>query len=375
MAIERAPIPARTVNAIQRALHQWYLDNRRDLPWRRTQDPFAIWVSEVMLQQTQVKTALPYYERFMEAFPTVQRLADATMQAVLKAWEGLGYYSRARNLHRAATIVASQMDGRLPRDWPTFKRLPGVGDYIAAAVLSIAFGRPYAVADGNVKRVLARLFLIDVPVNQAAGHKVFQTTARQLLSHNCPGDHNQAVMELGALVCTPRKPACDRCPLKRFCGAAAADRMDRYPLRVKTDPTPQHRLVCAVVVKNGRLLLTQRPSEGLLGGLWEFPNGPWKNGEKSTRACVDMVRSVVGLDAKPLDLLTSVRHAYSHFKIQMAAFHCRWQSGRVRLNGLWAFRWVPLEKLAEFPMHGAVQKIVPHLEKMMRRTSSSESSM
>jgi A/G-specific adenine glycosylase len=222
------------------------------------------------------------------------------------------------------------------------------------------------VVDGNVKRVLARLFLIDVPVNQAAGHKEFQTTAQQLLSLDSPGDHNQAVMELGALVCTPRKPACGSCPLKRFCGAASTGRMDRYPLRVKTDPTPEHRLVCAVVVKNGRLLLTQRPLEGLLGGLWEFPNGPWKNGEKSTHACENMVRSVVGLDIKPLDRLTSVRHAYSHFKIQMAVFHCRWQSGRVRLNGPRAFRWVPSEKLAEFPLHGAVQKIVPHLEKMMR---------
>jgi A/G-specific adenine glycosylase len=327
-----------------------------------------------MLQQTQVKTVLPYYERFMEAFPTVQHLADATLQAVLKAWEGLGYYSRARNLHRAASIVASQMDGRLARDWQTFKRLPGVGDYIAAAVLSIAFDLPHAVVDGNVKRVLARLFLIDVPVNQAAGHKAFQTTAQQLLPHDSPGDHNQAVMELGALVCTPRKPACDSCPLKRFCRATATGRMDRYPLRAKRAPTPEHRLVCAVVVKNSRLLLTQRPSEGLLGGLWEFPNGPWKNGEKSTRACVTMVRSVVGLDIKPLDLLTSVRHAYSHFKIQMAAFHCRWQAGRVCLNGPQAFRWVPLEKLAEFPLHGAIQKIVPHIEKRMRRTSSSKPS-
>lgn len=362
MAIGPTSITDRTVSAIQRTLHQWYLHNRRDLPWRQTQDPYAIWVSEVMLQQTQVKTVLPYYERFMAVFPTVQHLADATLQAVLKAWEGLGYYSRARNLHRAAGIVASQMDGRLARDWQAFKRLPGVGDYIAAAVLSIAFGCPHAAADGNVKRVLSRLFLIDVPVNQAASHKVFQATAQQLLSHDFPGDHNQAVMELGALVCTPRQPACDSCPLKRFCRAAATGQTDRYPLRVKTDPTPEHRLVCAVVVKNGRLLLIQRPPEGLLGGLWEFPNGPWKNGEKSTRACVTMVRSVVGLDIKPLDRLTSVRHAYSHFKIHMSVFHCRWQSGRVRLNGPKAFRWVPLEKLVELPLHRAVQKIVPHLE-------------
>jgi A/G-specific adenine glycosylase len=309
----------------------------------------------------------------METFPTVQHLADATLHAVLKAWEGLGYYSRARNLHRAAGMVASQMQGRLPRDWESIKRLPGVGDYIAAAVLSIAFDRPYAVTDGNVKRVLARMFLIDAPVNQTGGHKVFQAAAQQLLPHSSPGDHNQAVMELGALVCTPRQPVCNSCPLHRFCRAAGNSRIDRYPRRLKTNATPEHHLVCAVVVKSGRLLLIQRPPQGLLGGLWEFPNGPWKSGDESTRACLNMVRSTVGLNVKRPERLTGVRHAYSHFKIQMPVFYCRWQSGRVRLNGPHSFRWVPLEKLEQFPLHGAVKKVVPHLEKRMRRTSASES--
>jgi A/G-specific adenine glycosylase len=362
MTIDPALIPVRTIKVLQRSLHSWYLNNRRDLPWRRTQDPFAIWVSEVMLQQTQVKTVLPYYERFMETFPTVRHLADATLHAVLKVWEGLGYYSRARNLHRAAAIVASQMDGRLPRDWTSFKRLPGVGDYIASAVLSIAFGGPYAVVDGNVKRVLARLFLMEVPVNQAAGHNVFRKMAGQLLPCSHPGDHNQAMMELGALVCSPRQPACDSCPLIRLCRAAAGNRVDRYPLRLKTAAIPEHRLVCAVVVKNGRLLLTQRPLDGLLGGLWEFPNGAWQSGEAVSRACANMVRSTVGVEVRLRDRLTGVRHAYSHFKIKMSVLHCRWQSGRVRLNGPRAFRWVAPENLAEFPLHGVVHKIVPHLE-------------
>jgi A/G-specific adenine glycosylase len=298
----------------------------------------------------------------MERFTTVQHLADATLQDVLKTWEGLGYYSRARNLHRAAGIVASQMGGRLPRDWKNIRALPGVGDYIASAVLSIAFGLPHAVADGNVKRVLARLFLIDLPINQAAGHKVFQATAQQLLSRSRPGDHNQAMMELGALVCSPRQPACDSCPLNRFCRAADGNRVDRYPLRLKKAATPERRLVCAVVVKKGRLLLTRRPPEGLLGGLWEFPNGRWKSGEPSLRACANMVRSTVGVEVRLQERLTVVRHAYSHFRIVMSIFHCRWQSGRVRLNGPQAFRWVPLEKLAQYPLHGAVRKIVPHLD-------------
>lgn len=369
MSIVSDSIAAPTIRALQRALHRWYLANHRDLPWRRTRDPYAIWVSEVMLQQTQVKTVLPYYKRFLFQFPTVRHLADAPLQTVLKHWEGLGYYSRARNLRRAAGMVASEMKGQIPRDWQTIRRLPGVGDYIAAAVLSIAFGQPYAVVDGNVKRVLARLFLIDTPVNQASAHRQFQTAAQQLLPDQAPGDHNQAVMELGALVCAPRKPACDRCPLTRYCRAAATRQTDRYPRRVKKATTPEHLVVSAVIVKNGRLLLTRRPTEGLLGGLWEFPGGRSDPTEDLMAMCAGIVRSVTGLEVKVLGRITSVRHAYSHFKIRMPVFHCRWQSGRVRLCGPEAFRWVHPDRVADFPLHGAARKILPHLDRRMLQTS------
>lgn len=358
-------ISAPAIRALQRALYRWYLANHRDLPWRRTRDPYAIWVSEVMLQQTQVKTVLPYYERFLSKFPTVRYLADAPLQTVLKNWEGLGYYSRARNLRQAAGIVVSEMGGSIPRDWYTIRRLPGIGDYIAAAVLSIAFGQPHAVVDGNVKRVLARLFLIDAPVNKASGHKQFQAAAQQLLPDQEPGDHNQAVMELGALVCTPRKPACGRCPLTRYCRAAATRQTEQYPQRVKKAATPEHLVVCAVIMKNGRLLMTRRPAEGLLGGLWEFPSGRPGTESDLTAMCVDMVRSVTGLEVKVLGQITRVRHAYSHFKIRMPVFHCRWRSGRVRLSGPEAFRWVHPDRIDDFPLHGAARKILPHLVRWM----------
>ncbi|MEZ4568646.1 MAG: A/G-specific adenine glycosylase, partial [Desulfobacterales bacterium] len=204
---------------IRTALTRWYAENLRHLPWRGSADPYHIWVSEVMLQQTQVATVIPYFKRFCQAFPDIRALAAADLQDVLKLWEGLGYYARARNLHKAAKIVTDQYNGRIPDDADGFMALPGVGDYIGAAVLSIAFDRPLAVVDGNVKRVLARLFEIDAPVNVSASYKIFQSCANLLLNAEDPGTFNQAVMELGALVCRPSGPDCRVCPLAGWCGA------------------------------------------------------------------------------------------------------------------------------------------------------------
>jgi A/G-specific adenine glycosylase len=201
---------------LRRRLLSWYDVHRRDLPWRRTREPYRIWVSEVMLQQTQVRTAIPFYRRFLQQFPTPAHLARADEQSVLKCWEGLGYYARARNLHRAAARVAAS-GGRVPDEWDAFRALPGVGNYIAAAVLSIAYGRPHAVVDGNVKRVLARLLALDLPVNAPAALRAFQAEAERLLDRRRPGDYNQALMELGALVCTPRAPDCGGCPQDTQC--------------------------------------------------------------------------------------------------------------------------------------------------------------
>ena len=203
--------------AIRKALGTWYRRNARRLPWREKGDPYRVWLSEVMLQQTQVKTVLPYYERFTAAFPDIHHLAEADPQTVLKFWEGLGYYRRAHHLMAAARIIAREHGGRLPERRDAFRALPGVGDYIANAVMSIAFGQPHAVVDGNVKRVLARLWQLDTPVNRPSAHNRFQDLADRLLDRGDPSRHNQAVMELGALVCTPRQPACDACPAGAFC--------------------------------------------------------------------------------------------------------------------------------------------------------------
>lgn len=354
--------PPKDAMAIRKALRTWYDRHQRPLPWRQSRDPYRIWVSEVMLQQTQVKTVLPYYERFLAAFPDIHSLAAAGSQTVLKLWEGLGYYRRAHHLMEAARLVTRERNGRLPTERDVFRTLPGVGDYIANAVMSIAFGQPWAVVDGNVKRVLARLFRLDDPVNRPSIHARFQALADHLLDRSDPSAHNQAVMELGALICLPRNPACQACPLAARCRAYGDGVVDRYPVREKKTAIPEHAMVAGVVYKRGKLLLVRRPDEGFLGGLWEFPGGRCLKNEKPPVACRRTVQEQTGLTIATGEPVARVRHAYTHFKITLAAVACRWEAGRVRLNGPVAFRWVPLRDLEAFPLPGAIKKVLPHLE-------------
>lgn len=353
-------------DCLRGGLGDWYEGVRRDLPWRRTRDPYAIWVSEVMLQQTQVKTVIPYYERFLERFPDVAALAGAELQAVYKLWEGLGYYSRARHLHAAAGMVMARMGGRVPRDPQVLRGLPGIGDYIAAAVLSIAFDQPFAVVDGNVKRVLARVFMMDTPVNHPPGHARFQEMADRLLDRTHPGRHNQALMELGALVCTPKQPLCPQCPWTAHCRALRSDAVADFPRRVQRRRPGEQFWVAGAVLKKGRLLLTRRPGRGLLAGLWEFPCVAMDGTADPAADCTAMVRHQVGLHCGPPHHLVTVRHAYTHFKLRMALYLCPWQGGRVRLNGPDHFAWVRPDQLDSLPLHGAVHKVLPALLKALR---------
>lgn len=347
---------------LRRRLMTWYARHRRQLPWRDSRDPYAIWVSEVMLQQTQVNTVRPYYAKFLHAFPRPADLARADTQAVLKVWEGLGYYARARNLHEAAKLVTEKYGGKVPDNWEEFRKLPGVGEYIASAVLSIAFGRAHAVVDGNVKRVLARLFLIDDPVNEGRSQKVFKAAATALLDNTAPGRFNEAMMELGALVCRPRGPVCPRCCLAAFCAARRLLRVDQYPKRGARKSVPTHHIATGVLRKRGKLLITQRKSQGLLGGLWEFPGGKVKSGEGAERACLREIHEETGIVAEIDRHLTRVKHAYTHFKIEMDVFSCRFVSGRVRLNGPQAFRWIRPNQIREFPLPKANLKFISLLE-------------
>jgi A/G-specific adenine glycosylase len=298
-------------------------------------------------------------------FPTVHRLAQANQQDVLKCWEGLGYYARARNLFRAANIVVNFHDGKIPADYKTFLGLPGVGPYIAAAVLSIAFGHPYAVVDGNVKRVLSRFACIDAPVNLSTSHKVFATLAKDLLDEVRPATFNQAMMELGALICKPERPVCESCPIVKDCAAAKKKRVDRYPVRSKVKPVPTHPVAVGVVLRGKKLLITRRRPDGLLGGLWEFPGGKVQPGEKPVDTCKREIREETGLEIEITKVLTTVRHAYTHFKIKMTVFIGRCLSGTVVLNGPIDYRWVSFEALNQYPFPKANHKFFPALQSFL----------
>ncbi|MDE0088864.1 MAG: A/G-specific adenine glycosylase [Candidatus Poribacteria bacterium] len=343
------------------ALLTWFKKYQRKLPWRGIDEPYRIWVSEVMLQQTQVKKVVDYYERFIERFPNVKQLAAAPLQDVLKVWEGLGYYARARNLHKAAQFIIKEFDGEIPKDYATFRKLPGVGDYSAAAVHSIAFNKPYAAVDGNIKRVLARLYLIDAPINEASSAKHFQRKADDLLDQDEPGLFNQAMMELGATVCRPQSPTCLVCPVNMFCDAFHSARQDEFPHRRKTKPTPEHHIAACVIYKASKVLIVQRPLDGLLGGLWEFPNGQIGENETAEDACIRHITDVVNLSVTNVKYLTRVKHAFTHFKIVVDVFQCDYLLGEVTLNGPINAKWVTLTALQDYPLPRATHKFLDKL--------------
>jgi A/G-specific adenine glycosylase len=357
------------LQALRQALLNWYSVNHRDLPWRKTNNPYHIWISEVMLQQTQVNTVLPYYREFLQHFPDMEHLARASLQEVLKVWEGMGYYARARNLHRAAGIVLEQHGGIVPQSWQDLRKLPGVGDYIAAAVLSIAFEKPYPVVDGNVKRVLSRLFVMEQAVNISSSLKIYQQAAANVLDKRHPGTFNQAMMELGATVCKPQHPLCTDCPLQTQCLAYQSNRTAEFPRKLKKPSTPQYRIAVGVVFKNGRVLITRRKDDGLLGGLWEFPGGKIRNGEGSEAACIREIKEEVNLKVEIIAHLCRVKHAYTHFKILMDVYCCAYVSGRVRLKGPVDYDWIALDRLEAYPLPKANHKFLSQLNEWYRKKS------
>ncbi len=340
----------------------WYQKHHRKLPWRESHDPYHIWISEVMLQQTQVKTVIPYFLNFMNQFPRIDDLARSDLQLVLKMWEGLGYYARARNFYKAANIVMDELDGKIPDNMEAFKKLPGVGDYIGAAVQSIAFGHPHAVVDGNVKRVAARLFCLSHPVNKPSSHNFFKPYADKLLDKKDPAVFNQAMMELGALVCTPNNPDCRTCSVSEFCSAFVSNKMHDFPKRIKPKKVPTYHIAAGIVRKQDKLLITRRKLDGLLGGLWEFPGGKVKKGEAAQNACIREVNEETGLGVVIESHLTTVHHAYTHFKIKMDVFYCMYLSGRVQLKGPIDHKWITLKQIHKFAFPRANLKFIPLIE-------------
>ena len=360
----------RLATRIPPRLLAWYEGARRDLPWRRTRDAYRIWLAEVMLQQTRVETVVPYYERFLARFPTPSALAAAPVDDVLALWAGLGYYRRARHFHAAARRVVAEHGGLVPRDLDAMLALPGVGRYTAGAVLSIAYGLATPILDGNVERVLCRVWGIASNPRAATTRKRLWRLAQTLIPEGRAGDFNQAMMELGAVVCTPRAADCGVCPLADLCEARRLGRQLDLPRLPRRKPVPHYDVALGLVWRRGKLLIARRPADAMLGGLWEFPGGKLELGETLEEAVRRELAEEMGLDVVVRGHLASVKHAYSHFKVTLHAYHCTCPRGRVRPTEAEAFRWARPEELRDYAFPAGSLKIICALEELPRLTEA-----
>jgi A/G-specific adenine glycosylase len=344
------------------ALLPWYDGVRRDLPWRRTRDPYAVWVSEMMLQQTQVATVIGYYERWMRRFPTVSALATAAEDDVLHAWQGLGYYSRARNLWRGARAVVSEHGGKIPRTAAALRALPGIGPYSAGAIASIAFGERAALVDGNVVRVLCRLFGLRGDPSQGPLKAELWARAERLVPEERPGDFNQALMELGATVCTPRTPRCYACPLRAGCVAFREHTVEELPELPKRTATLQVARAAAVVERRGRVLCIKvQDSAARWAGMWQLPNADVLGNETAALAAARAVREASGLVVQPAARVFTVRHAVTHHRITLDVFRCAGSRGTARAVQCGAVDWVAPADLEGLAMPSAHRRIARFL--------------
>lgn len=348
----------------------WWDHDHMELPWRQTKDPYAIWVSEIMLQQTQIATVIPYYERWMARFPTVKALAAASLDEVLKLWEGLGYYSRARNLHTAVQTVASEYDGKIPQTAAQLIKLKGVGRYTAGAIASIAFDEAVPILDGNIIRVLSRYFDIEADVTLTKTRNQLWQRAASLVPDERPGDYNQALMELGQRLCLPKNPACLLCPLKQKCLARKRGTQLDRPVKPARKKTPHYDVTAGIIWRSvddasspdGHFLIAQRPLDGLLGGLWEFPGGKQEAGESLPQALRREIKEELDIDIVVGRHQVTLKHAYTHFRISLHAFHAVYKRGTIHHLGVADHAWVTLSQLESYAFAVTDKKIITSLQ-------------
>jgi A/G-specific adenine glycosylase len=343
-------------------LLHWYRDNKRSLPWRDIDNPYFIWISEIMLQQTRVDQAEPYFNQFVEQFPTVYELAEARRQEVLSVWEGLGYYSRARNMHDAAQMVVEEYEGKVPDNWDEIIKLKGIGPYTAAAILSMAYQKPYAVVDGNVIRVLIRYSGIEDDVRRSSTKNEIQELAEELLSREQPGDFNQALMELGALICTPTDPECEECPIAANCIAYKQVKTETIPYKSPAKKVPHHNIGVGIIMnENNEVLIALRPENVMLGGMWEFPGGKREEGESIEETILRELDEELGVKAEIVKPFMQLKHTYSHLKITLYAFICKLVEGKPEPKTSQQIKWIPIEELNDFPFPKANRRLTEKL--------------
>ncbi|HIF94746.1 MAG TPA: A/G-specific adenine glycosylase [Myxococcales bacterium] len=347
----------RRIRKIRRPLLRWYDANRRDLPWRRSSDPYAIWISEAMLQQTRVETVIPYWHRFLASYPTVESLARADLDDVYVLWTGLGYYSRARNLKYAAETVVANHQGRLPDSAEKLRELKGIGRYTAGAIASIAFGLEEPLVDGNVIRVFARVLGIRTDTTSKDVISRLWDIAGLLVRGTRPGDLNQALMELGAILCSPRKPDCGACPIQKHCDAYVQGDAESLPIKKRKPKPKPMRAVAAWIERDGKILVVRRPEKGLMAGLWEFPGGEIGLKEEGKDRCAEILQEVVGLGVRDPISAGHIEHIFTHRRLDLEVFRCRARPAqRVARSGYTDHRWIAPNTFLELAHAGSTRK-------------------
>ena len=341
----------------------WYQLNAREFPWRGLYDPYLIWISEVMLQQTQVETVIPYFQRWMSRFPDIQSVAHSSEEDVLKLWEGLGYYSRARNIKKSAEIIYYQLDGVIPGTTHELKKLPGIGDYIAGAIASIAFGLNEPALDANGVRVVSRLYDFHGLVNKTRNKNILKEYLGGMIPDGKAGDFNQAVMDLGSMVCRSVNPICKQCPIKKECVAFSKSTQMDLPVVKKRPAKPHLEVVAAILRKGDKVLIDKRFAEGLLGGMWEFPGGKIEHGEDHPTALKRELREELGISINLKELFGIYKHAYTHFTVTVYTYFVKIVNGDPKALESDKIEWVEIGALLDFPMGKVDRNISDDLEK------------
>lgn len=349
---------ADTVKNFSKILLKWYHRNKRDLPWRQTSDPYHIWVSEIMLQQTTVATVIPRFSRWIKVFPSMKKLATASLQKVLKEWEGLGYYNRAKNLHRAAQMMCAEHGSSIPQDPNILRKFPGFGPYTVGAVLSIAYNKRLPIIDANVRRVIMRILALSGKADTSQDKMIYHYL-EQVMPRRSMGNFNQALMELGALICDQRKPLCLQCPVRNLCKAYQQDMQETIPQIVKKNIQHVHAVI-GVMEHQGKYFIQQRSSKGLLGDLWEFPGGKIKKNESPCQALKREIKEELGININHIKHLMKTHHFYTEYKVFLDVWKCR-PSEQLKEDE--RHRWVTLKDFIKFPFPSGSVKIIERLQK------------